>query len=197
MVHRIWTAIRDGSALADPSLLNSFVLLTFADLKRFKFTYWFCFPALQPPQHFTLASLASSLSDALGTELAAEVIRNTHGKWRKGWGLVLQMLQDSLGSAPPIVSGHCCPTDHAHAACGHDNSQDRVEYSNVQQLLRGLVVPVASSHLSVGTLRPTPVAPWPGVGKPAVSKRPSVLDPDVQSTGGGGVRRLEEAAGQV
>jgi hypothetical protein len=66
-------AIRNGGAVADPALLNSFLLLTFADLKRFKFTYWFCFPVLQPPQHFRLASPASSLTDALGVELAAKV----------------------------------------------------------------------------------------------------------------------------
>ena len=64
----------DGSAERDSSLLNSFLLLTYADLKSYRYTYWFCFPALQPPQHFTSATPARNLSDALGTDLAAKVI---------------------------------------------------------------------------------------------------------------------------
>lgn len=33
-----------------PSLLASFVILSFADLKRYRFTYWFAFPALHSDQ---------------------------------------------------------------------------------------------------------------------------------------------------
>ncbi|KAL8703276.1 MAG: hypothetical protein Q9201_003539 [Fulgogasparrea decipioides] len=42
----IWDAIRDGTIYSCPSLLASFVLLSFADLKKYKFTYLFGFPAL-------------------------------------------------------------------------------------------------------------------------------------------------------
>ncbi|XP_068598554.1 ubiquitin-like modifier-activating enzyme ATG7 [Brachionichthys hirsutus] len=42
----IWDAVCSGTALKDPSILCRFILLTFADLKKYHFYYWFCFPAL-------------------------------------------------------------------------------------------------------------------------------------------------------
>uniref|UniRef100_A0AAY4DAK4 Ubiquitin-like modifier-activating enzyme ATG7 n=1 Tax=Denticeps clupeoides TaxID=299321 RepID=A0AAY4DAK4_9TELE len=42
----IWEAIQSGACLQNPSTLNKFILLTFADLKKYHFYYWFCFPAL-------------------------------------------------------------------------------------------------------------------------------------------------------
>ncbi|KAJ3141974.1 Autophagy protein 7 [Physocladia obscura] len=49
----IWSAIKSGRAMSDQSTLASFSLLTFADLKKFKFYYWFAFPALLPSENFT------------------------------------------------------------------------------------------------------------------------------------------------
>ena len=46
MARQIWDAIKDGTIYSCPSLLASFVLLSFADLKKYKFTYLFGFPAL-------------------------------------------------------------------------------------------------------------------------------------------------------
>ena len=48
---KIWEAILDGTIYSCPSLLSSFAVVSFADLKRYKFTYWFAFPALHsdPP----------------------------------------------------------------------------------------------------------------------------------------------------
>uniref|UniRef100_A0A3B3YCV7 Ubiquitin-like modifier-activating enzyme ATG7 n=1 Tax=Poecilia mexicana TaxID=48701 RepID=A0A3B3YCV7_9TELE len=46
----IWEAIQSGAALKNPSVLCRFILLTFADLKKYHFYYWFCFPALCFPE---------------------------------------------------------------------------------------------------------------------------------------------------
>ncbi|KAF2877971.1 autophagy-related protein 7 [Massariosphaeria phaeospora] len=47
----IWEAIHDGSIYECPSLLSSFTAIAFANLKKYKFTYHFGFPAIQsdPP----------------------------------------------------------------------------------------------------------------------------------------------------
>lgn len=47
----IWDAINDGTLYSCPSLLAFFTAICFADLKKYKFTYLFAFPALHsdPP----------------------------------------------------------------------------------------------------------------------------------------------------
>ncbi|KAL9611970.1 MAG: hypothetical protein Q9167_003410 [Letrouitia subvulpina] len=42
----IWEAINDGTIFSCPSLLASFVFICYADLKKYRFTYLFGFPAL-------------------------------------------------------------------------------------------------------------------------------------------------------
>lgn len=60
---QIWNAIRDSD---DVSALNKFLLITYADLKKYKYYYWFAFPAL-------VAKPAWSISDP-GWQPAAEVL---------------------------------------------------------------------------------------------------------------------------
>jgi hypothetical protein len=45
-LYKVWQDIQSGVALSDPTLLNKVLLLTHADLKAYKFYYWFAFPAL-------------------------------------------------------------------------------------------------------------------------------------------------------
>ena len=45
----IWADMLSGAAAEDPGLLNRFVLIVHADLKTWKFYYWFCFPGLSIP----------------------------------------------------------------------------------------------------------------------------------------------------
>ena len=54
---KIWDAINDGTAVQNPSLLNDFFLLTYADLKKYHYSYWFAFPALTPEQPITYKSV--------------------------------------------------------------------------------------------------------------------------------------------
>lgn len=55
----IFASISSGEAVADPSLLSKFVLLTFADLKTYKFMYWLGVPAVLPDTPFTFKSFRS------------------------------------------------------------------------------------------------------------------------------------------
>ncbi|KAL5639969.1 hypothetical protein ACGC1H_006511 [Rhizoctonia solani] len=45
LADELWTAMHSETALTDLSYLNKFLVLTFADLKKYKFFYWFAFPA--------------------------------------------------------------------------------------------------------------------------------------------------------
>lgn len=45
LADELWAKMHSDNALTDLSYLNKFLLLTFADLKKYKFFYWFAFPA--------------------------------------------------------------------------------------------------------------------------------------------------------
>ncbi|EAA62008.1 hypothetical protein AN7428.2 [Aspergillus nidulans FGSC A4] len=49
----IWNAINNGTIYSCPSLLSAFVILSYADLKKYKFHYWFAFPALHSDPSWT------------------------------------------------------------------------------------------------------------------------------------------------
>ncbi|PLB35508.1 putative autophagy ubiquitin-activating enzyme ApgG [Aspergillus candidus] len=55
----VWDAINDGSIFSCPSLLSSFVILSYADLKKYKFYYWFASPALHSDPSWTASESPS------------------------------------------------------------------------------------------------------------------------------------------
>ncbi|KAI1389793.1 E1-like protein-activating [Hypoxylon trugodes] len=72
---QIWDAIKDGTIYSVPSLLSHYIILSYADLKKYRMTYWFGFPTLHSdPQwkrtsdilHFT-PDETTALADRVGT----------------------------------------------------------------------------------------------------------------------------------
>nr|XP_022299462.1 ubiquitin-like modifier-activating enzyme ATG7 [Crassostrea virginica] len=65
---KIWEAIISGRALVSPNLLASFLILTFADLKKYHYYYWFCFPCLCLPTDVTLNQEPIKMKDKFTKE---------------------------------------------------------------------------------------------------------------------------------
>jgi hypothetical protein len=55
----IFGLILNGDAVRNPSVLLQFALLTFADLKSYKFTYWLGVPALVPDKAYISSELVA------------------------------------------------------------------------------------------------------------------------------------------
>ncbi|KAK9453053.1 hypothetical protein V1511DRAFT_506390 [Dipodascopsis uninucleata] len=50
---KIWESIKSNKIVEDPSQLSSFLVLCFSDLKKYKFYYWFAYPAIHTDWVFT------------------------------------------------------------------------------------------------------------------------------------------------
>jgi ubiquitin-like modifier-activating enzyme ATG7 len=83
---QIWEAIKDGTIYSVPSLLSSFVIISFADLKKYRFTMWAGFPALHSNptwRHSTPIERINGIeSTALVDEVNAWQYRDAEGRQR-------------------------------------------------------------------------------------------------------------------
>lgn len=70
---QLWDAINDGTIYSCPSLLASFSAISFADLKKYKFTYHFAFPAIHSDPPWKSLGEAPTLSPAETTGLVDAV----------------------------------------------------------------------------------------------------------------------------
>ena len=74
---QIWDAIKDGTVYEVPSLLSSFNIISFADLKKYRFTYWFAFPALHSDPQWKRTGEVGRLGKKETVQLVDKV-----GTWR-------------------------------------------------------------------------------------------------------------------
>ncbi|XP_045165105.2 ubiquitin-like modifier-activating enzyme ATG7 [Mercenaria mercenaria] len=72
----IWESVTSGQAVEDPSLLSRFLLLTFSDLKKYHFYYWFAFPCLCPAEDFSLLKKPRILSDVYSQAQISQLVEN-------------------------------------------------------------------------------------------------------------------------
>ncbi|XP_050368472.1 ubiquitin-like modifier-activating enzyme atg7 [Argentina anserina] len=77
---KIWEDIQNGKALEDSSVLSRFLLISFADLKRWSFHYWFAYPALVLDPPATLVNLKPA-SQVFSVE-EAESVTSVLNDWR-------------------------------------------------------------------------------------------------------------------
>ncbi|CAI8598239.1 unnamed protein product [Vicia faba] len=77
---KIWDDIQTGRAVEDCSVLSRFLLISFADLKKWSFHYWFAIPALMIDPPATVVNL-SPASKWLSKE-EAESLSASCNEWR-------------------------------------------------------------------------------------------------------------------
>ena len=81
---QVWEAILDGTIYSCPSLLSSFSVISFADLKKYKFTYWFAFPALHSDPPWRLDTSSSDTRPVHLTSSETTALVDKVQTWRYG-----------------------------------------------------------------------------------------------------------------
>ncbi|XP_052284162.1 ubiquitin-like modifier-activating enzyme ATG7 isoform X2 [Dreissena polymorpha] len=71
---QVWKAITSGAALENTTQLSRLLLLTFADIKKYHFYYWFAFPCVCPAQDFTLVRPPQTLLQVFTPEQADQIL---------------------------------------------------------------------------------------------------------------------------
>ncbi|KAK4156281.1 hypothetical protein C8A00DRAFT_41243 [Chaetomidium leptoderma] len=102
---QIWEAIQDGTIYSVPSLLSSFAILSFADLKKYRLTYWFAFPALHSdtpwkqtgPVGRMNAQESTALVDSVGTWRYVVSNEGEHGFF------LVKKVRDEDGAPRPLL----------------------------------------------------------------------------------------------
>ncbi|KZO99225.1 E1-like protein-activating [Calocera viscosa TUFC12733] len=74
---RLWAGLSPSPSAGTTAELNSFLLITFADLKKYKYYYWFAFPAFMASPPWEIGDSGWGLAEEA---LGAEGVKSVHGQ---------------------------------------------------------------------------------------------------------------------
>ncbi|CAI2168439.1 3130_t:CDS:10 [Funneliformis geosporum] len=123
ITEQIWQDITSGEAIKNPYLITRFLLLTFADLKKYKYHYWFGFPALltEPPWSVSENGQIKSIGDSWEyNEIAS--FRENYDLFRKHSGANAGFFLVKKSSQNEFMIGSLSEWDTFFENC-HDNER--------------------------------------------------------------------------
>lgn len=113
--NKIWEDIQSGKAEEDSAVLSRFLLISFADLKKFNFHYWFAFPALVLDPPATLVDLGPASQWFSPEEV--ESISASCNEWRNSSStadvpfFLLSIDSNSRATIKPLKDLEACQRD--------------------------------------------------------------------------------------
>ncbi|KAL1206334.1 Ubiquitin-like modifier-activating enzyme atg7 [Cardamine amara subsp. amara] len=113
---KIWEDIQSGKALEDCALLSRFLVISFADLKKWSFRYWFAFPALVLDPPASLVELKPA-SEYFSSE-EAESVSAACNDWRESNSttdvpfFLVSVSSDSKASIKHLKDYEACQGDY-------------------------------------------------------------------------------------
>jgi len=96
---RVWSGIQSGAWLNNPGILSEFAILMFADLKKFRYYYWFAFPSFSLPAGLELAS-----RETAGEKLSPALLDSVAGCLTQEVGVTLLVVTGDEARSVPLAS---------------------------------------------------------------------------------------------
>jgi ubiquitin-like modifier-activating enzyme ATG7 len=84
LTQEIFNDVQTGKFLDEPSKLNKFLLVSYADIKKYIFYYHFAFPALVPDQFATVASEPKKITETYSEQQIAQLKEQVLPLFAKG-----------------------------------------------------------------------------------------------------------------
>ena len=174
----MWESINDGTIFSCPSLLSSFIVVCFADLKKYKFTYLFGFPTLHYEPTWQLISprvegSSHSRDDSIHTRSIIQMAKTEMAALTdsvQSWRFKVDSRQHGFFLAkrykfvPTAFEGIC--NDNANRSTGQDaldnNMTTRWEVASLSDYEAGFFQDTAEEDNFVAFADPSTYPEYPG-----------------------------------